>query len=37
MNKTHWNTIAVNDTEVSHEELVNMIKESARLTLSRKK
>lgn len=37
MNKTHWNTIAVNDTEVSHEELVNMIKKSARLTLSRKK
>lgn len=32
MNKEHWNTIHVNDTEVSEVELINMIKESAELT-----
>lgn len=33
MNKTHWNTIHVNQTEISSEEIVQMIKESSRLTI----
>ncbi|SCB73831.1 MmcQ/YjbR family DNA-binding protein [Weissella bombi] len=33
MNKAHWNTILVNKTDVSKNELINMIKESDRLTL----
>lgn len=32
MNKTHWNTIIVNDTDLSKTKLINMIKESDRLT-----
>lgn len=32
MNKTHWNTVLVNQTDVSQTELINMIHESARLT-----
>lgn len=32
MNKTHWNTIMVNETDISKTELINMIKESNRLT-----
>ncbi|BAP85790.1 hypothetical protein LOOC260_112520 [Paucilactobacillus hokkaidonensis JCM 18461] len=35
MNKTHWNTIRVNDTELSNQELINMIKESDELTKKR--
>lgn len=33
MNKTHWNTVTVNKTDVSKKELINMIRESDRLTL----
>ncbi|MBM7616606.1 putative DNA-binding protein (MmcQ/YjbR family) [Weissella uvarum] len=32
MNKEHWNTVHVNDTDVSESELINMIKESSDLT-----
>ena len=32
MNKTHWNTITVNKTDVSKNELINMIRESDKLT-----
>ncbi|WP_429971840.1 MmcQ/YjbR family DNA-binding protein [Fructilactobacillus sp. Tb1] len=32
MNKKHWNSILVNDTDLSKIELINMIKESAKLT-----
>lgn len=32
MNKTHWNTISVNNTDVGLTELVNMIHESDELT-----
>ncbi|MCO0832303.1 MmcQ/YjbR family DNA-binding protein [Fructobacillus sp. W13] len=32
MNKRHWNTVEVNDTEVSEKELASMIEESAKLT-----
>lgn len=32
MNKTHWNTVSVNSTSLSHEGLLQMIKESDILT-----
>lgn len=32
MNKKHWNTVDIHHTDLSQTELVNMIKESARLT-----
>lgn len=32
MNKKHWNTVDIHDSELSQTELINMIKESARLT-----
>lgn len=35
MNKTPWNTIRLNDTELSNQELINMIKESDELTKKR--
>lgn len=32
MNKVHWNTINVNQTELSHKELLGVIRESVQLT-----
>lgn len=32
MNKTHWNTVSVNSTDLTPEGLIQMIKESDRLT-----
>ncbi|HAT54837.1 MAG TPA: hypothetical protein DCW31_06300 [Lactobacillus sp.] len=32
MNKTHWNTVDVNHTDVQPQELVGMIRESSKLT-----
>ena len=33
MNKVHWNTIAVNLTSLPNDEILELIKESAKLTL----
>ena len=33
MNKVHWNTIAVNRTSLTNDEILGLIKESAKLTL----
>ena len=32
MNKVHWNTVAVNLTSLTADELLGLIKESAKLT-----
>lgn len=32
MNKMHWNTIDINDTDLSRDEIKGIIEESARLT-----
>ncbi|WP_294976670.1 MmcQ/YjbR family DNA-binding protein [uncultured Leuconostoc sp.] len=32
MNKAHWNTVTVNDTDISQAELIEMIRESDVLT-----
>lgn len=33
MNKEHWNTVHVNATDLTVNELINMVKESAELTI----
>lgn len=35
MNKKYWVTLDMNQTELSHEEVINMLKESARLIVGK--